>query len=126
MSELYNSQIVFSTKELSPKEKVSIKKGTNALKFDEVVTDEGYELDLDYAAALAIHNEKNEKGEKDYNTYILVDKDGTRYTTSSTSFWESFMEIYEELKDETDWKLLVCKKPSKNYSGKFFLTCDVI
>ena len=125
--ESYTSKISFTTKELSAKEKVSMKKGSSAIKLDEVVKEQPIQIDVDYAVALSIHNEKNEKGEKDYNTYIIVDKEGQKFSTSSNSFWESFMDIYEELKDSDEhWELLVMKKPSKNYSGKFFLTCDVI
>lgn len=128
MSELYTSKIEFSTKELTAKEKVGLKKATDVIKLDEVVKEgEPITLDLAYAAKLSIHNEKNEKGEKDYNSYIIVDTDGQKYTTSSNSFWESFIEIYEEMEDSTDeWSLKILKRPSKNYTGKYFLTCDII
>ena len=49
-------------------------------------------------------NKRNEKSDtnKDYNNYMIVDKDGTKYITGSPSFWDSFNEIYEEMKEYVD------------------------
>ena len=126
-NKLYESKIDFCTKELSAKEKVSLKKGVNSLKLDECVKEgDVLTIDVDYAAKLDIHNEKNEKGEKNYSTYIIVDTDGQKYSTSSNSFWDSFMDIFNEMSEsDEEWQLEVLKKPSKNYAGKYFLTCDI-
>ena len=70
--------------------------------------------------------------DKDYANYVVVDKDGTRYVTGSTSFWNTFMNIWDEMCDlEGDgnaepWSLKVYRRDSKNRAGKQFITCSVM
>jgi hypothetical protein len=121
----YTVEIVQCSTELTHKERVKIKDTTDAIKLDEVT--QGQEVIINPAmfAVLAIHNEKSENG--DYNVYVVVDEGGTKYTTGSESFWTSFMNIYEEMRDETgeEWAVKVYRVPSKNYKGKDFITCSI-
>ena len=76
-------------------------------------------------AILNIHNDKAEP--QDYENYILMDMNGEKYVTGSQSFWNSFMEIYEEMaQEDEDWGVKVYRMPSKNYAGRDFLTCAII
>ena len=53
-------------------------------------------------------------------------KDGTKYVTGSSSFWSSFEEIYTEMEGEDEeWGVRVYRSPSKNYTGKDFITCSI-
>ena len=73
---------------------------------------------------LDIHNENSE--DKDYPNYIIVDEDNQKYVTGSKTFFNSFLDIYEELKDcNEEWFLKIYKVDSKNYKGKQFITCSV-
>ena len=120
----YKVEIIESSKELSAKERISLKDTTNAIKLDEALAEGDVIITpVDYAI-LAIHNEKAE--DKDYENYIIVDKSGTKYVTGSSSFWNSFIEIYEEMKDEDEeYSILAYRVESKNYKGKYFLTCSI-
>lgn len=121
----YEVTIVETSKELSAKERIQLKDTTNAVKLDKATQVEAVEIDVDYYAVLSIHNEKAE--DKDYANYVIVDKSGERYVTGSPSFWSSFMNIFDEMENETDpWKLKVYRMPSKNREGKDFITCSII
>ena len=76
-------------------------------------------------AIIEIHNEKS-KDHKDYNNYLIFGNDGATYVTGSTSFWRSFKDIYDEMQDSNEpWEVVCTRRMSKNYAGKFFLTCYV-
>lgn len=122
----YEVKIVECSKELTGKERVAIKDITNAVKLDSVVTPtERVEIIPDFTALLAVHNENAEN--KDYEIFVLVAKDGTKYITSSNSFISSFKGIAEEMKDEVEeWGVEVRKIESKNFKGRHFLTCSII
>lgn len=121
----YSVEIVQCSTELSHKERVKIKDTTDAIKLDEVTQEREVIIKPAMCAVLAIHNEKSENG--DYNVYVVVDEDGTKYTTGSESFWTSFMNIYEEMCDETgeEWAVKAYRVPSKNYKGKDFIACSI-
>ena len=120
----YKVEIKESSKELSARERISLKDTTNAIKLDEALAEDSVIITpVDYAI-LGIHNEKSE--DKDYENYIIVDKSGTKYVTGSSSFWSSFIQIYEEMKDEDEeYSILAYRVESKNYKGKYFLTCSI-
>ena len=120
----YKVEIKESSKELSARERISLKDTTNAIKLDEALAEDSVIITpVDYAI-LGIHNEKAE--DKEYENYIIVDKSGTKYVTGSSSFWSSFIEIYEEMKGEDEeYSILAYRVESKNYKGKYFLTCSI-
>lgn len=121
----YEVKIVETSKELSAKERIQLKDTTDAVKLDKATQVEDVEIDVDYYAELSIHNEKSE--DKDYANYVIVDKSGERYVTGSPSFWSSFMNIFNEMANETEpWTLKVYRMPSKNREGKYFITCSII
>lgn len=129
----YNTQIISSSRELTAKERITLKDFNDCTGLDTVVgTDDNsfITLDPDVIVEVQVHNERA-KDDKDYTTIIILDKNGTKYSTSSNSLRDSIADIMEELKnlsdeDKADLKIKVFKKPSKNYNGKFFLTATVI
>lgn len=127
----YSTKIVNASRELTVKEKITLKDFNDCVGLDTVVTEEqGLIIDPDVIVEVDVHNERA-KDDKDYTTIVILDKDGTKYNTSSNSLKESVQDIMEELADldeadKADLKIKVFKKPSKNYSGKYFLTATVI
>lgn len=122
--ENYKVEIKDSSKELSARERISLKDKTNAIKLDEALAEGNVIITPVAYAILAIHNEKADN--KDYENYIIVDKSGTKYVTGSSSFWSSFIEIYEEMQDENEeYSIIAYRVESKNYKGKYFFTCSV-
>ena len=121
----YSVEIKESSKELSTKERIMLKDTSEAVKLDLACDEEALIITPVSFAVLGIHNEKSDN--KDYDNYILQDENGEKYVTGSPSFWASFMNIYNEMKEETEkWSIKVYKLDSKNYKGKKFLTCSII
>lgn len=121
----YSVEITESSKELTGKQKIQVKDTTDCVKLDVATKEAPVTIDVDYYVALLIHNEHSD--DKEYKNYIIVDKNGTRYSTGSESFWSTFVGIYEDMSEETEpWQIKVYRMPSKNRPGKDFITCSVI
>ena len=124
----FNITIKESSKtDMTARERVLLKDTSNAVKLDEVVTEDGTPFVLSPAAyaVLAVHNEKAKSDDKDYEQYLILDSDGNKYVTGSQSFWNSFADIWSDMEGEP-FELSIYKKPSKNYTGKCFLTCSIV
>lgn len=124
----FNITIKESSKtDLTARERVLLKDTSNAVKLDEVVTEDGTPFVLSPAAyaVLSVHNEKAKSDDKDYEQYLILDSDGNKYVTGSQSFWNSFADIWSDMEGEP-FELSIYKKPSKNYTGKCFLTCSIV
>ena len=122
----YTVKIQESSQELKGKQRIIMKDTSDALKLDEA-TEGGNSIiiKVEKWAILKVHNEKAD--DKEYENYIIVDSEGHKFVTGSQSFWSSFINIYEEMKDEDEeWAIKVYRLPSKNYKGKEFITCSVI
>ena len=121
----YKTEIIESSKELSGKEKLIFKDLSNAVKLDSATDGQSLRITpVDYAV-INVHNEKSEN--PDYNNYVIVDKDGTKYVTGSPSFWQAFTDIWDAMADEDEeYEIEIYKLDSKNYKGKQFLTCSII
>lgn len=121
----YSAKIKESSRELTAKEKVMFKDTSSCVKLNDVcLPGEDVTINVDLWVVLEIHNEKTQ--DKDYLNYILVDRDGTKYVTGSQGFWNTFCDIWDDMEDCTEeWSLNVFRRPSKNYSGKDFLTCCI-
>lgn len=121
----YSVKINYCSKELSARDRVAIKDTTNAVALDEATKAGKVIIDMDFYAHLNVHNEKSE--DKDYDKYVIVDKDGTKYVTGSQSFVSALEEIVDEMADSGEaYQLEVYRMPSKNYKGKEFLTCSIV
>ena len=121
----YSVEIKETSKQLSAKERIAIKDTSNALKLDIECEENGVVVTPVAFAILSIHNEKSDN--KDYENYVITDKDGTNYVTGSESFWNAFISIWDEMQnEEEEWGIKVYKLDSKNYKGKKFLTCSII
>lgn len=121
---MFTATVKECSKELTAKERIAIKDTGSAIKLDDI-PDDGIDVLVDYYAILNIHNDKATPN--DYENYVLVDKDGNKFVTGSTSFWNAFNAIAEEMEGESEeWGVHVYKRPSKNYTGKSFITCTII
>ena len=121
----YSVKIAFCSKELSARDRVAIKDTTNAVPVDEATKAGKVSIDMDFYAHLIVHNEHAD--DKDYDKYVIVDKDGTKYVTGSRSFVSALEEIVDEMIDSgEEYRLEAYRMPSKNYKGKEFLTCSIV
>lgn len=124
----YKATLISASKQLTTKEKILLKDTSDAVKLDAFTQEHGeVVIKPAFYATLSVHNEKSSN--PDYMKYIIVDEDGTKYTTGSEAFWRSFTDIVDEMADAGDdeeYAIKVYRMPSKNYSGKDFLTCSII
>ena len=127
----YSAEIIESSRELSARERVMYKDTQNAISMNDFADNakaEGAKAIItnvtDYVHIM-VHNDKSE--DKDYDNYLIIDGAGDKYVTGSQAFWNAFMDIYNEMKDETEpWDIQLNLIPSKNYKGKFVLTCSLV
>ena len=121
----YSSKIVASSHELTPQEKLRCKDTAASIRIDAATENGDLVITPTGFAVIEIHNEKS-KDHKDYNNYLIFGNDGATYVTGSDSFWRSFEDIYNEMHDSDEvWEIVCTRRASKNYAGKFFLTCYV-
>ena len=126
----YTATITESSREFSAKERVMFKDLGNAesmIDYARAAIEQGAKATIDVAdfAVIGIHNEATD--DVDYTNYLLIDKSGNKYYTGSESFWNSFKNIYNEMKDsDEEWGIELNLLPSKNYKGKEILTCSLI
>lgn len=123
----YKAVVARASKELSAKEKIMLKDMSDAVKLDDEVKEQAIVIKPEFYAIINVHNEKSDT--KDYTKIVIVDGDsGIKYTTGSMPFITTFEDIMQEMEDagETDFSLKVYAKESKNYKGKYFITCSII
>lgn len=129
---MYEVKITETSRELTKKERVAIKNTTGAIRLDAVAPEPGegeFCLVPDFYCLLEVHNDRATSENKDYTQLIIVDTEGTVFLTGSNSFIESFVGIWEEMEgqDYNDpFTICVSKQPSKNRTGKYFLTCNIV
>lgn len=127
---MYKAKVCESSRELTAKEKIMLKDTSNAFSLDEMtqeaqLNNEKLILNIDYYVTIDVHNDKAD--DKDYQQFILVDKEGKKYYTGSTSFINNFIDIFEELTEAGEEVTIeIYRKESKNYKGKEFITCSVV
>lgn len=122
----YICEIIYKSKELTAKERVSVKDTTNATPLGNACEGAPVVIEPDYWVELKIHNEHS-KDSKDYNHYVVVDKAGTKYFTGSESFWSAFKGIMAEMDGSgEEFAIEVSAMDSKNRPGKQFLTCSIV
>lgn len=118
-----NITFIFSSKELSAKERIQIKDRSDAISISSLVDSAGDSfptIEVDYFTVLSVDFDDEEK--ENFTTLVIRDKNGSKYTTSSTAFRNSFMNIYEELaKDGVDEFVVECyKSPCTNRVGNYY------
>ena len=121
----YSVTIKEVSKELTHKERVQITDLTDCIKLDAATQEGPVLIDLDYYAVLSVHNEKST--DKDYDNYVIADKNGVRYSTGSKSFFNNLVDIYVEMEGSDEvWQIKAYRRPSKNHQGKDFITCSIV
>lgn len=130
-NENYVATIRESSRELTAKERVMFKDFSNATSLVDFVNAEreaGEKAILSVAeyVVIDVHNPKAQDN-TDYTVYLVIDKEGNKYYTSSQAFWSAFNNIATEMKDsDEEWGIEAVLIPSKNYKGKEILTCALV
>ena len=127
----YSATISDTSMELTAREKIMFKDTQNAVSLLDLAKEakandaKAIVENIKGYVVLDIHNEKSD--DIDYKNYVIVDGNGDKYVTGSQSFMNSFLDIFNEMKNETDpWSIQLNLFPSKNYKDKEILTCSLI
>lgn len=121
----YKAEVVESSRQLTARERIKFKDLTDATSLDTATANGAVILTVKDYAIVKVHNDNSDN--KEYTKYVLEDSEGNLYATGSESFWKSFIDIWDEMKEETEeWKLKIYKKDSANYKGKQFITCSIV
>ena len=120
----YEVKIAGSSHDLTARERLMYKDTSNAVRLDEATAKGAIVITPVAYAVLEIHNEKGD--DKDYNNYVVVDSEGNKYVTGSSSFWKAFEDIWDEMSGENEpFEIEIYRLESKNYKGKQFITCSI-
>ena len=130
----YKAVVTESVKGLTAREKIAIKALNDVTELNDLVTPEqAIMINIDNVVTVQVHNEKSDN--QDYNKYVYIDKDGTKYVSGSEPLYTTVKDILSDIKDaiadgemdETeDITIKVMKKESANYKGQTFLTAELI
>ena len=125
----FETTVEFISKEdLSPKEKVMLKDVSGCEKFDTLCQADSVIVNVAWYAILNIRNDAAQD-RQEYQSIIVVDKDGTRYITGSDSFISQFEDIYEDLESVgalDQMTVEVFTRESNKRPGKYFITCRLV
>lgn len=123
----YSVSIITASRELSVQEKVKLKDTRDAESLEKLSREGAVIVHVTGYTELAIHNEKSE--DKDYEQYMLIGSNGEKYITGSSTFYNTFRDIWDELQDEKmpveGWAIKVYQLPSKNFKDRNFVTCSL-
>lgn len=123
----YKATITESSFELSKKERVAFKDLSDGISLDDATNSGEVDISVKGYVVIDVHNEKSDN--QDYKKYVIIDDNNNKYVTGSDSLFSSFIDIWEDLTEDgvtEPFIIRVYKKPSKNYSGKSFITCSLV
>lgn len=134
MEKMYSANIIKGSREFTKREKLMLTDTTNAESLNDATKAGSFNIaPEDYALVHVVNpNAKPDKqtGEvrDEYDVFVILDKEGHAYQTSSLVFMESFMHIWDVMKgdsDPEDFEIACIRVPSNNNSGDY-LTCKII
>ena len=127
----YSATIADTSMELTARERIMFKDTQNAVSLLDLAKDakandaKAIVENIKGYVVLDIHNEKSD--DVDYKNYLVVDGNGDKYVTGSQSYFNSFLDIFKEMQNESEpWSIQLNLLPSKNYKDKEILTCSLI
>lgn len=124
---MYKTEIKESSFEMSARDRLRYKDTGTAMSLEEATADGAFVITnpMGYVI-LSVYNDKAKDGNVEYEKYVIVDSAGESYITGSTSFWTSFLNIFNEMRNEGDYSIEVAQYESKNYKGKCYIKCNIL
>lgn len=118
--------LLSGSREFTPRERIRIKDSGSSEMLDSVVTlEEPLKITPESWAVVEITSP--DASIAPYNHYVIMDASGKKYETGSTSFWGSFISIWDEMCETGEsFDIEVYKRESKNYKGKCFINCSLL
>ena len=127
---MFKVDIIRTFGEFTKKEEALLKYENSAIKIDaETSCEQGLVVCYDKAAVLEVHNDALKEGNQDYNTLVIIDKEGNMYTTSSSVVLNNIASVIYDVEDlragGEDCDIYFYKRPSKNNAQDMIL-CRII
>lgn len=127
----YYVEILRSSHELTKREQLKLKDMSGALKIHSLVNpDKPLVITPVMWAIVHTHNERAKEGNNvDYDSMVILDADGNKYFSGSGSLSESFLEIWETMRedgDTSDFEVEFFKVESNVRAGQYFLKCGIV
>ena len=125
----YEVKMAEASRELTAREKIRFRDFSAAVAIDASIADDrdpGLTIEPIVYAVFDVHNEHAEH--PDYRNYMIEDKSGIIYITSSSGAFTRFQDIFDTMKSDSpdeDFTVTFYKKPSNKYKGKFMLLCKL-
>lgn len=119
----FTSKVTYCNAELTTKEKIAFKDMNDAEQLNALAT--GEIITVDKWGTIEVHNPKSEN--VDYMCTVIETPEGTKYKTSSNSFFNGISAIQEELDvagENGAFNIKIIKRQSKNNSGSY-ITCSL-
>ena len=122
----FKSEIITASKDLTVIEAIKLKDLADAENINGIVDAAGnIDITVKMYAKVRVHNERSD--DQEYEQLVILADDGRKYYTGSKSFMESFESLADELAEHGIFEFTVhCfGRESKNYKGRYFLTCSL-
>ena len=123
MSKTFSVEVIESTRELTKREKVFLKSFDSLRRIDEELENGEFEMAVAGYVHVSVHNENS--SDKDYEKIVIMDDVGFTYITGSKTFIGRIKDIWEDM-DGEPFCVRVFQRDSKKYSGKKYITCNII
>lgn len=123
MSKTFSVEVIEATRELTKREKVSLKSFESLRRVDEELEGGEFEMFVNGYVHVSVHNENSP--DQDYEKIIIIGEDGFTYITGSRTFIERVIDIWEDMEGESFY-VKVFARDSKKYSGKKYISCNII
>lgn len=126
----YNATVTNGSREFKARERIRLKDEKLHTPLKNILvagTDEGLEINVQDYAIVHVENPHSSRAQE-YDYIVLMDTEGNTYATGSSSFRESFLGIFNEMREEEPEQPVLIKvygRPSKNYESGF-LTCSLV
>lgn len=116
--------------DITGRERIMLKDTSNA---EDLINHIGERIIPVGYTTLDVHNEYvKDGGNTDYCVFMILAQDGTKYKTSSESFADTFVDIWDNIIPELEvdagelFEIEIVGIPSKNYKGNNILSCSLV
>lgn len=115
----YKAVIERGSRDFTARERLKMKEFSDAIRIvDFVQTENPVITVVDWAVVHVTNANAKRDTDKEYIKFLIIDKDGIKYTTGSQSIIDSVIDFWTEL-DGEELTIKFVSRPSKNYDGNF-------
>lgn len=124
---MFKEEILRATRDFTKKEMLMMKDTKALIKLDNELKPNGDSIIISFPFDYVVKHVWDEKDNgKDFESIMLL-AEGRIYTSSSSALINRVEELFNEMKDEADvWGIQIYKAPSKQFEGRYYITCSLV